>query len=302
MKYSKPPLNVDNQIKLLISRGLIIKDYDFAKRILSNISYYRLSNYFYNFWEDKINHIFYKNTTLEDIVNTYDFDKELRAVCFKAIEVIEISIRAKLSLFLSPKYGAYWFRNNDISQNQENFEKITIEIEALSKQNKEQFIKEHFAKYDDKHLPSWKLLEITSFGLLSRMYGNIKNSISEKKAIAKSVAIPNHLILVSWLKSISNIRNICAHHSRLWDKTLSTPIMIPNKLSNTWISSEAIADIKNNKLYIALCCIKYLLNNIQPDNNFANNIIKIIKKYPDIDLVKMNFPQNLEIEKFWIAK
>ncbi len=215
VKYPKPPLTLENQIKLLSSRGLIISDNDFAKRILSNISYYRLSNYFFNFWENKIDHIFYKNTKLEEIVDAYNFDRELRGICFRAIETIEISLRTKLSLFLSPKYGVYWFCDKNISQDKGSFRKIVDELNVISKQTKEQFIKEHFSKYDDQYLPSWKLIEITSFGLLSRIYGNIGNSIAEKKAIAKSLAIPNHLILASWLKAISNIRNICAHHSRL---------------------------------------------------------------------------------------
>lgn len=302
-KYSKPSLSVDDQIALLTQRGLIIKNPDFAKHTLSNISYYRLSSYFYNFWEDKTNHNFYKNITFEEVVNTYNFDKELRAICFKAIETIEISIRTKLSLFLSPKYGAYWFCNENIVHDKISFSKITSEINDLSKQKNEQFIKEHFSKYSDEYLPSWKLLEITSFGLLSRMYGNIKNSAGEKKAIAKSLAVPNHIFLVSWLKSISAIRNICAHHSRLWDKTLSTPVAIPDKIINApWISAKMAVSVKNNKLFIALCCIRYLLNNIQPNNQFAEDISRIIKKYPNIDLEKMNFPQDWQKESLWVTK
>ncbi len=297
--YSKPPLNVDDQIKLLISRGLVIKDQNFAKHILSNISYYRLSNYFYHYWEDKITHKFYSGVTLEDVVEVYNFDKEIREVCFKAIEVIEISMRAKLSLFLSQKYSSNWFCNENLAENKENFNKIIGEIKDLSHNTKEQFVRDHFAKYKDEYLPSWKLMEITSLGLLSRIYGNIKSSLSEKKAIAKSLALPNHLFLVGWLKSISNIRNICAHHSRLWDKTLSTPIKIPHKLNKLWISQKTQINVKNNKLYIALCCIKYLLNNIEPNNVFADDVVKIIEKYPNIDLAKMNFPEGWQEDKFW---
>jgi len=232
-------------------------------------------------------------------VDVYNFDKEIREICFKAIEVIEISMRAKLSLFLSQKYGSTWFCNEDLAENEENFNKIISEIKDLSQNTKEQFVRDHFAKYDDEYLPSWKLTEITSLGLLSRIYGNIKNSLDEKKAIAKSLALPNHLFLAGWLKSISNIRNICAHHSRLWDKALSTPIKIPHKLNKLWISQNMQVNVKNNKLYIALCCIKYLLNNIKPNNDFAEHLAKTIEKYPNINFAKMNFPEDWREDKFW---
>jgi abortive infection bacteriophage resistance protein len=246
--YQKPALTIDEQIALLKSRGLIIDDVSFAKHILSNISYYRLSNYFYNFWEDKNTHQFLPQTNLETIVKIYNFDSELRALCFKAIEAIEISIRAKLSIFFALKYSVYWFIDKNIAEDEQRFARITQDVEVLIRQNKEQFVRAHLDKYYDSSLPSWKLLEISSFGLLSRIYGNVKNSLPQKKALARSLGLPNHLFLESWLKAISNVRNICAHHSRLWDKKLST---IPKKL-NIWLG-----DIDLSKIYINLCCIKF---------------------------------------------
>lgn len=113
-KYLKPSLSLEDQIKLLESRGLIINNSSFAKHILSNISYYRLSSYFYNFWEDKLGHKFFESSKFESIVNIYNFDSELRTICFKAIEAIEVSVRAKLFVFLSHNYGPYWFDNENI--------------------------------------------------------------------------------------------------------------------------------------------------------------------------------------------
>ena len=302
-KYLKPPLNLEDQINLLKSRGLIINDPIFAKHILSNISYYRLSSYFYNFWEDKPGHKFFESSRFESIVNIYNFDSELRTICFKAIEVIEVSVRAKLSVFLSHNYGPYWFDNENIIINKINHaENIKSIQDLLNQKIKEQFIKEHFKKYsDDSYPPSWKLLEITSFGLLSRLYGNISPSIKEKKAIARSVGLPNHEFLESWLKSISFIRNICAHHSRLWDKKLSTPL-IPHNLKGKWLSKINLTNLKRDGLYINLCCIKYLVDNINPKNNFGSEILGLLENYKhDADLDKMFFPRNWDKDELWVG-
>lgn len=123
------------------------------------------------------------------------------------------------------------------------------------------------------------------------MYGNINNSLPQKKALARSLGLPNHLFLESWLKAISHIRNICAHHSRLWDKKLST---IPRKLGSWTETTET------NKIYLNLCCIKYLLDNIKRDHDFAKDLINLTSKYQGyVDLGKMSFPKDWKGEKLW---
>jgi abortive infection bacteriophage resistance protein len=299
-KYLKPSLTLEDQINLLVSRGLIIDDPVFAKHILSNISYYRLSSYFYNFWEDKSGHKFFGSTKFERIVNIYNFDSELRTICFKAIELIEVSIRTKLSLFLSHNHGPYWFDDDNIVINKiSHADNIKSIQDLLNQKIKEQFIKDHLKKYNDQYPPSWKLLEITSFGLLSRLYGNISPSVKEKKAIARSLGLPNHEFLESWLKSIAYIRNICAHHSRLWDKKLSTPL-IPNNLKGKWLSKASLTNLKRDGLYINLCCIKYLVDNIKPDNDFGSEILRLLKNYKqDVNLDKMHFPKSWDKDDLW---
>ncbi len=80
IKYNKPALNIEQQIELLKSRGLIINDENFAKDILSNITYYRLSAYMKFFQKYDL---FSRNTTFEDIVYLYNFDKDLKSLILK---------------------------------------------------------------------------------------------------------------------------------------------------------------------------------------------------------------------------
>ena len=108
--YSKPPLSVIDQIKLLKTRGLQIPDEERATRYLHNISYFRLSGYMYPFLKDKKQHQYKDNTAFEDILNLYRFDRELRQLVFASIEKIEIAIRSQIANHYSVSLTSpFWY-------------------------------------------------------------------------------------------------------------------------------------------------------------------------------------------------
>lgn len=111
MKYTKPPLTYEQQVTLLKERGLIIDDEIRAERLLSHISYYRLSAYMLPFRKlDGGNYLdqFKEGTSWDDVYNLYLFDRKLRLLVFDAIERIEVSIRTQITYQLSHKYGSHW--------------------------------------------------------------------------------------------------------------------------------------------------------------------------------------------------
>ena len=111
--YSQPSLSVEEQLELLLSKGLTITDKDFAISWLSNVSYFRLKTYSYFFKDyQKDNGNFIPETSFEDIVNLYSFDRRLKLIIFDAIEAIEIAVRTRISNTMSYKYGAHWYLNS----------------------------------------------------------------------------------------------------------------------------------------------------------------------------------------------
>ena len=126
-----------------------------------------------------------------------------------------------------------------------------------------------------------KSLEQTSFGALSKLYGNLKPTVKAKDIIAKEFGAVNHTYLPSWLQSIAQIRNYCAHHSRLWNKNIPGTVKLLSKPPNPWIT-----DVHNvpkqhefSKLYVHMCLMKYLLNTIIPQNNFGEELEMLLNKY-----------------------
>jgi len=103
MKYSKPPTTFQEQIALLIKRGLIVEDPTKALLNISRINYYRLSSYFPPFQLN--DHQFKENASINSIFELYDFDKRLRSLIFRALENIEITLKTKIAYYFSHTYG-----------------------------------------------------------------------------------------------------------------------------------------------------------------------------------------------------
>ncbi|MDI9859628.1 Abi family protein [Flectobacillus roseus] len=306
MQYSKPALTINDQLDQLENRGLLINDRNFAYNFLENVSYYRLAGYWWSLQSDKINHIFKPKSDFQTVANLYNFDKDLRALVFNYIEKIEISLRTRMIYQLSTQHNPNWFEDSSLFQNQADFKSNLDIIDDELKRCKEVFIKEHFKKYDSfstktpqfNRPPAWKTIEIISMGHLSRLYGNLKNNLKVKNDIPDAFLVPNHTFFSSWLQSISLIRNFCAHHSRLWNKTLVTTPRLPTRPKGRWIKNLPNS-YSVQKLYPVLCCMRYLLNSIDPSNNFTDELQALCAKYPNIDIKAMGFDISWTNEPLW---
>jgi abortive infection bacteriophage resistance protein len=301
--FDKKAFTIEEQVAQLQYRGLEIKHPRIAEKYLINISYYRLGEYWYVMQSDKENHIFKPNSKFTDVIALYNFDAELRILLFDIIEKIEISLRTKLIYYLSHEIDPWWFQNFSLFENSKELVKTLSSLEGEIERTKDVAITNHKKKHKDdgRFPPAWKSLEQTSFGSLSKLYGNIKNNVKAKDTIAKDFGAVNHTYLPSWLQSIAQIRNFCAHHSRLWNRNLpGTVKLLPNP-PNAWIiNAENIPKQHEfNKLYIHMCLMKYMLNTIIPKNEFTNKLTNLLEKFPNVDPNALGMKPNWQNEPLW---
>lgn len=298
--FLKGPTTVPEQIQLLKSRGLTIDDENLAVQYLSHVSYYRLGEYWYSLQSDKENHIFKPQSVFSDVIFLYEFDRELRMLLFDVIERIEISLRTKLIYHLSHEFGPWWFQNFDLFTDNLALVKTLANIEEEISRSKEKYIKDHFKKHkdDQRFPPSWKTLEQTSFGSLSKLYGNLKNTVKSKDLIAVELGAVNHTYLPSCLQSIAQIRNYCAHHSRLWNKNLPGSPKLLSKPPFNWVN-DVPKQHEFQHLYIHLCLMKYLINIIYTENDFTARLSALLQKYPSVDPNALGMKPNWEEEELW---
>jgi len=239
--YDKPFLTFEQLTQSLKDKGMIIDDEVQAKDELSTIGYYRLKAYSYPFKEVKnglrINE-FKPNTNWKHIINLYHFDRKLRLLVMEAIEWIEVILRTQVMHFFSERYGAFGYSDKDNFHKNFKHKEWIEHIEREGCRSKNLAI-EHFEKnYNDKHPPLWMLIEVMSFGSLSKFYSGLK--IEDQQEIAQYFKTP-HAKLKQWLHVFVYVRNICAHHSRLWNTTLR---ISPKKLNDF--------NVPHNKIFIVL--------------------------------------------------
>lgn len=296
MDYSKTPIGYDTQIDILKQRGLIIGDPQFAYEQLGIISYFRLAGYWRPMESDKTTHSFKPGSNFENAVSLYYFDKQLRTLLFSAIQSVEIALRTKMIHYVSLKYGAFWFTNPALSTNAVQFATNLTHIKTEISRSREDFIQEHFAKYTSPDVPpAWKALEVVTFGTLSKLYFNL-NDNEIKKTIASEFHLPHRKFLDSWIKSMAVLRNIIAHHARLWNRNFPNIPLLPRKLPYPWIDTNGLVA---QKLYPQLSVLAYLENSIHPDNPFVDDLKRLLIKHPNVDVMAMGFPKNWEYQSLW---
>ena len=292
--FDKPPLNYDDQIQLLKSRGLSIQDEDKALHILQVISYYRLSGYWFPLLEDKVNHKFKSNTEFETAFNLYKFDREFRLLILGELEKIEVAVRSQMIQQLSLKISPFWFEHVSQFKKAHVHKKTIDKISDELKRSDEEFILKFKEKYQNEFPPSWMTLEVTSFGSLSVLFSAL-NPGRAKRDIANYFGL-NERTFQSWLHSIVYLRNVCAHHSRLWNRDIRVKPQIPDNPKKQWLKNS---EIENDKVYFLLSMILYLIQTINPKNSITSRFKSLLTKYPNVDVKAMGFPDNWEEESLW---
>ena len=309
MNYSKKPLSIEEQIIKLEKRGLNFSDKTVAAHYLQNISYYRLRAFTYPFQNNEdpeADHVFLRDDfDFNDIIDLYVFDRRLRNLVFNELEKIEVAVRTQLSLVYSvSSQDVMWYLDSQQYGNppDDTFTQLKEDIEDDVNRSNEDFIKHYYNKYDSPTMPpSWMSLEVLSFGTLSRMYKLLKRS-DDKKKVAHAFGIGDIDVFANWLHAFSNLRNCCAHHSRIWNRRFVVHLKLPYNTSQPFMRRPVLTTIKQNKLFALLSAIKCMVDIISPGNSFKNKLKELLEdNHRLLTLKDMGFPIKWEELPVWKA-
>ena len=295
MEYTKPFLTFEQQADQLIDRGMNC-DRCILIEHLKDIGYYRLSGYWHVYKRE--DNTFEPDTEFEKVWNLYTFDRQFRLVVLDAIERVEVYFRTQLAYKLAEQSGPFGFLDNENLPrlSVDRYEKFIRKSTDAIERSREPFIIHFKAQYGDSHAlpPYWMLVNTMDFGMMLTLYRGasveIRNSISGELGVSSRV-------LDSWLVTLNTVRNICAHHGRLWNRTLGTAPMIPNRENdNRW--HEPI-EIHSDRVFCVLTILSYLLLKVAPETKWRTRLFNLISQYPDLDTRKMGFPTNWRESPFW---
>jgi len=228
---------------------------------------------------------------------------------FNAIEKIEGALRTKIIYHFAMYYGSHWQTNRDlytdkyfINNDGDKIYFFDAHMHTLNteiKRSNETFIKHYKKKYDNpKTPPSWMSLEVASLGTLSKIYKSLKTCDAKKK-VAKNFGLPNPYILENWMLSFSHLRNICAHHSRVWNRRLTTNIKLPHSTRNPFYSKKQLSQLLPYKLFASLLAINYMLKSIDSNSDFHIKLKKLMQECPLNQETAMDFPNDWDNHPFW---
>ncbi len=304
--FRKPPFTISQHINQWLSRGLTIHDRARSERYLSVISYYRFSAYTLPFQVRNSEHHFKTGTTFEDILDLYIFDRRLRLLILDAIERIEVALRARMTNVLAEHHGSHAYLRKEIFDTRYKYDWLIEHIrQKCSDSQAETFIKHYKVKYDHPDLPPiWMVMEILTFKEVSVLFSNLRKE-KDKQAIASFWGLPD-TVLKSWFRTLSDLRNICAHHARTWNREFGSRPVLPRKKPDSWPNfSLPIADPKIDpykRLYFLLVVIEILLRKINPGTSWHIRLAELMNAHPKISKAHMGMPESWENDPFWRLK
>jgi len=253
--FEKPWIDHDSQVKKLIDRGLQVADIESAKRFLSYINYYRFTGFCLRFQTvDPASgeRVFNPGVSFEDVRTLCVIDRDLRDCFSEGLELVEISLRSSVAYHFARQHGAFGhlsaknfskaFSRQVPSANSKTqivvpYKEWHKSLVSETTRSRELFVR-HFeqAYHEYPDLPVWVVSELCSFGTLSKMYWNMLTA--DQTVIAKEYGVP-FFVLDSWLHTLTFLRNVCAHHGRLWDKKLNIAPKLPSGKNWMNVSSRA---------------------------------------------------------------
>lgn len=287
----KPALTYNQQIaKLVNDHHLKISDTKFAEKILMRVNYYRLSGYGIGLKKPNNGEYYQDTITIEQLFNLYCFDSQFKNDLMRTIEQIEIELRTQIAYCLSIKYGPEVLMNeaNFIYKTNKQGQSIySIIINNLDKEIERQknkpFVKHHIEKYD-RQFPIWVSVELMSFGSLSSLFSILK--AEDQKNISRYYNTDPRF-LKNWILCLVEVRNICAHYTRLYNMPLK---------ENPRLCKENLRYRKEqNKIFPVLLIIKRMLKANEQWSSLLKDLKNTFVKYKgSFEFAFMGFPQDWE--------
>lgn len=238
----KEPTTYEQQLDILKSRNVVIDDLARCMAVLESVNYYRFAAYFLPF--KLADGTYIAGTRFECVYRIYEFDRKLRGILLAALEEVEIYLRAKFAYFHAHKYGAEGYMDPANYSSDHQVEKFHENLTREISSNKRSAFVIHHNEHYDGHFPIWVVVELFTFGMLSRFYSDMK--MSDRKHLSKELynTVPKNVI--SWLRCCTDLRNICAHYGRLYDRVFpATPANVDANETQATQLWGAVLALKN---------------------------------------------------------
>lgn len=275
-----------------IDAGMTITSQKDIETALKSIGFYRLRGYSFHLYDNSTKK-YVPGTKFEDIIKLYQFDWELSTLIFSMISKIEVALRVRLVEALLVYGDALILQDSSIFKEKTMYWKNMSTIASEIARSNDVFIKHNFDNHEGE-VPVWAIVEVLSFGTLSKIIKNLKTGTGSAYSILAAsyqyiskkgnLVNPSQKMFASWVQAVSVLRNMCAHNSRIYNRTIHTT---PEILD----IDKVIPSPAHNGLYQILLAMKYLKSSAGEWSLFVEELDTLIQNHDSVlSLTAMNMP------------
>lgn len=247
--YIKPHALPADRVQHLRSKGLIISRPNVAAQKIEAIGYERLRIYFLS-RRDQPGRTFRAGTTYKDIIQLYECDARLRELAFQAVGRFELAFRNVISEALSSRFGSHPYYDRTAFKDAKAHNQALSQVIQTFDKSKDERAKHYRQTYDPPALPPiWTFKEFLTFGGAARLYASLNGPL--RADVARAFGLPRLPIFESWVLCFVDLRNICAHHDRLFNRRFQKQLQ--------HLPREGIPTAANNTLKAHLECLDHAL-------------------------------------------
>lgn len=298
--FDKPSLTLEQQIAHLRREGMSIDDLSRAEHWLANVSYYRLSAYWLPFELPKGSSSprFRPGTDFDTVTALYTFDRELRQQVGRAVEHVEVTLRGSWAYALAHKRGSHGYLNASLYSDRKIFHQNLGRLAREVGTSPETYIEHYRLTYTDPAMPPvWMVAEMMTFGALSRWYSSLADK-ALRNLIAEPIGLPESL-LVPFIKHLVTVRNICAHHGRLWNRRFKHSPRLPQKPDDLAAALDYQVRSSPGTVYNTLTLLVHLMRTVAPTSTWRDDMRRLLETHPTGDLGSMGFPTGWAERSLW---
>lgn len=298
--FNKPSLTTAQQIAHLRAEGMTVADVPRAEHWLGNVSYYRLSAYWLPFEHPKGSPPprFKPGTDFDTITELYTFDRKLRQQVARAAEHVEVALRGSWAYALAHQGGSHGYLNASLYSDRKIFHDNLGRLAREVRTSPETYIEHYRRNYSDPAMPAvWMVAEMMTFGALSRWYSSLAEK-ALRNQIARPLGLPESL-LVPFIKHLVTVRNICAHHGRLWNRRFKGSPRLPMKPADLAATLDVTVASAPGTLYNTLTLLVHLMRIVCPTSLWQDDMKALLATHPTGDLPAMGFPADWQTRPLW---
>jgi abortive infection bacteriophage resistance protein len=319
MQQHKPYKTYEEQCNRISEYGILVDDPAQCIRDLRRLGYYRLSAYWYPFRivskDGTVTSQVHSGTTFPQIVALCDHDEQVRRVLLNGISTIEIGVRVAIAYQLG-KYGAMgyleatsWSANSLIFAEpsveeplpKSDFTRFCDKHQEMLERSREDFVT-HFNQRYGRQVPVWAAIELWEFGTMAKVFAMLKPS--DRAAVAMEFGV-SHRLLRSWLVSINDLRNFCAHHGRISRRVFVKTPRIPRTSAFPEFAHVPVPQPGDQiRLYPLMCVMAYLVHRIAPGQDWAHEVRDVFSQLNGLrgaNLMSYGVPEGWDSHPLWIS-